>query len=46
LGNLLARLFTPANEQDRAQVGALAQAVQEATGEHVELDARRCGLYR
>jgi len=37
LGNLLALLVTPAHEQDRAQVGALAQAVQEATGEHVEL---------
>jgi transposase len=37
LGNLLARLFTPANEQDRAQVGELAQAVQKATGQTVEL---------
>jgi transposase len=37
LGNLLARLFTPANEQDRAQVGALAAAVQEVTGQTVEL---------
>jgi transposase len=37
LGNLLALLVTPANEQDRAQVGALAQAVQEATGQSVEL---------
>ena len=37
LGNLLALLVTPANEQDRAQVGALAAQVQEATGEKVEL---------
>ena len=28
---------TPANEQDRAQVGVLAEAVQEVTGESVEL---------
>lgn len=37
LGNLLALLVTPANEQDRAQVGKLAEAVQQATGEMVEL---------
>src|SRR5690606_30552462 len=37
LGHLLALLVTPANEQDRAQVGQLAQAVQEATGQTVEL---------
>ena len=37
LGNLLALLVTPANEQDRAQVGELAKRVQEATGESVEL---------
>ena len=37
LGHLLAMLVTPANEQDRAQVGQLAQAVQEATGETVEV---------
>ncbi len=37
LGNLLAVLVTPANEQDRATVGALAEQVQEATGEKVEL---------
>jgi transposase len=35
LGHLLALKVTPANEQDRAQVGELAQAVQEATGENV-----------
>ena len=29
--------MTAANEQDRAQVGALAEAVQAATGENVEL---------
>jgi transposase len=37
LGHLLALLVTPANEQDRAQVGQLAQAVQAATGETVEV---------
>lgn len=37
LGNLLAVLVTPANEQERAQVAALAAQVQEVTGEHVEL---------
>ncbi len=37
LGNLLALLVTPANEQERAQVGELAQAVEEITGQAVEL---------
>ena len=37
LGHLLAAHVTPATEQDRAQVGRLAQAVQEATGESVTL---------
>jgi transposase len=37
LGQLLALQVTPANEQDRAQVATLAQAVQDATGEHVTL---------
>jgi transposase len=37
LGNLLAMVVTPANEQERAQVEALAQAVQEVTGGTVEL---------
>lgn len=37
LGHLLALHVTPANEQDRAQVEQLAAAVQEATGESVEL---------
>jgi transposase len=37
LGHLLALLVTPANEQERAQVGALAEQVQEVTGEHVEI---------
>lgn len=36
LGHLLALHVTPAHEQDRAQVGQLAQAVQEATGQSVE----------
>ena len=37
LGHLLALHVTPADEQDRAQVERLAAAVQEATGEAVEL---------
>jgi transposase len=37
LGNLLTLKVTPANEQDRAQVAALTQAVQEATGEKIEI---------
>ena len=37
LGHLLALRVTPATVQDRAQVGALAEALQEATGESVEL---------
>jgi len=37
LGHLLALIVTPADEQDRAQVARLAEAVREATGESVEL---------
>lgn len=37
LGHLLALHVTPADEQDRAQVETLAEAVQEITGENVEL---------
>ena len=37
LGHLLALHVTPADEQDRARVNELAEAVQEATGESVEL---------
>jgi transposase len=37
LGHLLALHVTPATEQDREQLGVLAEAVQEATGESVEL---------
>lgn len=37
LGHLLALLVGPASEQERSRVGELAQAVQEATGESVEL---------
>jgi transposase len=36
-GHLLALHVTPANEQDRAQVEVLAEAVQEVTGGSVEL---------
>jgi transposase len=37
LGQLLAAVVTPANEQERAQVAALAEKVQAATGESVEV---------
>jgi transposase len=37
LGHLLALHVTAADEQDRAQVGLLAEAVQQITGEHVDL---------
>lgn len=37
LGHLLALHVTPADEQERAQVNTLADAVQEVTGESVEL---------
>jgi transposase len=37
LGNVLTMLATPANAQERAQVGELAAAVQEVTGDHVEV---------
>lgn len=37
LGHLLALYITPADEQDRAQVGELARQVQEVTGESVEI---------
>ena len=37
LGHLLALHVTPANEQDRSQVGKLVQAVQEETCTSVEI---------
>ncbi|MEJ5344836.1 MAG: IS5 family transposase [Chloroflexus sp.] len=37
LGHLLAVVVTPANEQDRAQVAALAQRMQEIPGDTVEV---------
>jgi transposase len=37
LGQLLAIVVTPANEQDRAQVDELARQIQEATGNTVEV---------
>lgn len=37
LGHLLALHVTPADEQDRAQAGVLCDAMQELTGESVEL---------
>ncbi|MGQ9613159.1 transposase [Chloroflexus sp.] len=37
LGHLVAGVVTPANEHDRAQVAALAQRMQEITGDTVEV---------
>ena len=37
LGHLLALVVSPANEQDRAQVEKLAEQVQQATGDMVEV---------
>jgi transposase len=37
LGNLLALNVTPANEQERAQVGELAARIQEVSGANVEI---------
>ncbi len=37
LGHLLAVKVTPANEQDRAQVAELSEAVQEVTGQSVQV---------
>jgi len=37
LGHLLALRVTPANEQERAQVAELARAVQEVTGQSVDV---------
>jgi len=37
LGNLLAIHITPANEQERAQVGELARQVQQVTGQTVKV---------
>ena len=37
MGHLLALHITPADEQDRAQVGVLCEAMQELTGESIEL---------
>jgi transposase len=43
LGNLLALHVTPADEQDRTQVGELAEAVQEVRGSSVELASGDAG---
>lgn len=37
LGHLLALKVTPANEQDRAQVADLSKALQQATGQNIEV---------
>ena len=39
LGRLLAAHVTPATTDDRAEVGRLAEAVQAASGENVDLAA-------
>jgi transposase len=36
LGQLLAVVVTPANEDERTQVAALAEQIQQVTGAHVE----------
>lgn len=36
-GHPLALVVTPANEQDRAQVAQLAEAVQDVTGENIAI---------
>jgi hypothetical protein len=41
LGHLLALFVTPANEQERAWVGELAEAVRQATGESGGFGPRR-----
>lgn len=38
LGHLLALRTTPANEQDRAQVGALSAKLQEVTGQSIQIE--------
>ena len=37
MGELLALNVSPANEDDREQVGKMAEEIQQATGENVEL---------
>ena len=37
LGHLLALKVTPANEQDRAQVADLSRALQETTGQNIQV---------
>ncbi len=44
LGQLLAVLVTPANEQERAQVADLAEQIQEVTGESAAHDAEAQGM--
>ena len=46
LGHLLALLVTPANEQERAQAGELAEQVQEATQRRGQLACGDQGLQR
>jgi hypothetical protein len=46
LGHLFALHVTPADEQDRARVNELAEAVQEATGESVVAQGPRSGAIR
>ncbi|WP_429401713.1 transposase [Paraburkholderia sp. MM5482-R1] len=46
LGQLLAVHVTPANEQERAQVGELARQVQQATGQTVKVAFADQAIYR
>ena len=46
LGHLLALHVTPANVDDRAEIGRLTDAIQEATGESRHPCLRRSGLHR
>jgi transposase len=46
LGHLLALKVTAANEQERAQVGDLVEAIQETTGDRVEVAFVDSRLYR
>lgn len=46
LGMLLALKVTAANEQERAQVGELVEAVQKVTGNNIEIAFCRSRLHR
>jgi len=46
LGNLLALYVTPANEQDRDQIGPVLDEIQAVTGESVEVAFVDQGVHR